>query len=150
MTKPLSLILLSSLFYSLFSTSSLATQDWLINGQPFTTRLVEKDKDLLFTNGIVTRQFRLKPNLCTTAIFTSSLAGNSNSQNLLRAVRPEALITIDGKDYAVGGLLGQPNHAFLKASWLEDMKPDPNGFTFTEYKISEPTARIPLWTPSFP
>lgn len=136
-------ILLTSLALSICLLSTpLCGQDWLINNNTFTTKVVKQGKDLLLTNGIVTRKFRITPNLCTTSISTSALSGISTPQNLVRAVRPEAMLTLDGKTYSVGGLIGQPNHAFLKQQWLENMKADPNGFAFLEYTVTEPKERM--------
>ena len=105
--------------------ASTNAQDWLIDNQSFKTKLVvgKSKKELLLTNGIVTRTFRTVPNLATVAI-----TNKSTSENLIRAVRPEAVVTIDGKEYSVGGLHGQPNQAFLKRKWLDEMKNRCQGF----------------------
>jgi len=43
-------------------------------------------------------------------------------QNELRAVRPEAVLVINGKEYPVGGLEGQPVHNFLTKDFLSGMQ----------------------------
>lgn len=127
----------------IFLQSALASaclpQDWLLQNRDFGAKVVSvpDTQELLLTNGIVTRKFKLNPNLATT-----SLSVVENDANLIRAVRPEARVSIDGKSYAVGGLLGQPNQAFLKSQWLNEMKADPKGFQFHSYKISEPQVRF--------
>ncbi len=51
-----------------------------------------------------------------------------SGEQLIRSVRPEARITINGKDYNVGGLYGQKEHAYFVNSWLKDPKPDDRDF----------------------
>ena len=63
-------------------------------------------------------------------------------QAMLRSVRPEARVTIDGKSFDVGGLVGQPNHAFLLPEWLENMKADPNAMQLIGFEIGKPVERI--------
>ena len=43
---------------------------------------------------------------------------------MLRGVKPEASLTIDGGDGPVGGLTGQPDYAYLQTAWLDRMKAD--------------------------
>ncbi len=40
-------------------------------------------------------------------------------ESMLRAVKPEAKVEIDGMKFDVGGLVGQPDHAYLLDEWLE-------------------------------
>jgi hypothetical protein len=64
-------------------------------------------------------------------------------ETILRAVRPEASLTIDGRRYDVGGLRGQPDQAYLRADWLESMTANPKAFHFKSYEIGLPTAPFP-------
>ena len=43
-------------------------------------------------------------------------------QALLRGVKPEATVTINGIRYEVGGLVGQPDYAYLLPEWLDQMR----------------------------
>ncbi|MGC4089379.1 MAG: hypothetical protein QM756_16120 [Polyangiaceae bacterium] len=61
----------------------------------------------------------------------------SNGQQLLRAVKPEASITIDGKIYNVGGLYGQTENAYLLPEWLDKFKANENDFHLLSYDVSE-------------
>lgn len=65
---------------------------------------------------------------------------------LLRASVPEALIALDNVSYAVGGLLGQTDYAFLNASLLRSMRVDPAAFVYKQHRQSSPTARY-RWAP---
>jgi hypothetical protein len=61
----------------------------------------------------------------------------SNNQQLLRAVKPEATITLDGTDYNVGGLYGQTENAYLIPSWLNTFSAHENDFHFVSYAITD-------------
>lgn len=85
-------------------------KDWLIDGSPYKTEvnLSSDKKQIELTNGLLRRSFSLTPNGATIA-----LDNLMTGQNELRAVRPEAVLVINGKEYPVGGLEGQPVHNFL-------------------------------------
>ncbi|NOG53992.1 MAG: alpha-galactosidase [Planctomycetes bacterium] len=93
--------------------------------------------ELYLDNGLIRRTFRLTPNAATVAL--DNLATN---ETLLRAVRPEAEVTINGTRYAVGGLTGQPNHAYLTDDWLAHMTADPEAMRFVGYEVGRPEARL--------
>src|SRR6478735_4573633 len=60
-----------------------------------------------------------------------------SGQQLLRAVKPEAVLKIDGKDINVGGLYGQKENAYLKPEWVDNFVHHENDFQFVKYTISE-------------
>ena len=80
--------------------SSNQQNDWLINGEKYTSKVIPSadGKDLLITNGLIERQFRITPNFASTGI-KNLVSG----QNYLRAVRPEAQITVNGQKFNIGG-----------------------------------------------
>ncbi|MFA9454178.1 MAG: alpha-galactosidase [Candidatus Aminicenantaceae bacterium] len=114
--------------------------DWLIapSGSQAEVREVPEEKALVLSNGLISRTFRLAPNAATVA-FDNLMTGES----LLRAVRPEARLRIEGRDYAVGGLTGQPNHAYLLPEWMDHMETEPGAFRFVGHVIGETLARFP-------
>lgn len=125
-------------------------KDWLINGSGFVSRVVKPDtgKDLILTNGLIERQFRLVPNLATISI--NNLVTN---HDYLRSIRPEAQITIDGRRYNLGGLTGQPVHSYILPEWLDSLKSEPNSFEYTGYSIRDIQPRFSWkkrleWMPS--
>ena len=71
-------------------------------------------KSVILYNGLVKRSFRVTP-----AVACTDFRNLSNSQQLLRAVSPEAKLTIDGRLYQVGGLEGQTEKAYLLPEWLD-------------------------------
>ncbi len=100
--------------------------------------LTDAGQRLHLDNGLVRRSFLLSPNAAT-----FSLLELSAQRELVRAVRPEARITLDGQDYAVGGLVGQPNHAFLREAWLDELKAAPTAFHYVGHEVGAPRERLP-------
>ncbi|MEI6679005.1 MAG: hypothetical protein WCL21_10390 [Mariniphaga sp.] len=114
--------------------------DWLINGEEYPARVTqsEDEKELIISNGLIERRFRVSPNLATIGI--KNLV---TSQNYLRSVRPEAKITVDGHKFNIGGLTGQPMHSYLLNEWLDSLKSEPNSFEYTGYSINDIRPRFP-------
>lgn len=111
------LLLIISLYIS--STLSSSAQDWLIDGSSYKSKVqtTHEGKRLELTNGLLRRTFLLAPNAATIA-----LDNLMTGQNELRAVRPEALLVINGKEYPVGGLTGQPVNNFLTDEFINNMQ----------------------------
>ena len=61
----------------------------------------------------------------------------SNGQQLIRAVKPEARLTIDGDTYNIGGLYGQKENAYLLRGWIDIFTADKNDFQYQSFVISE-------------
>jgi len=115
------------------------SNDWLVNGKGYTAniQLSENKKDLVLTNGLVKRVFRTNPNLACTGY--ENLV---NGQQLLRAVKPEAVLTIDGKKFNIGGLHGQKENGYLMPEWIDAFTASENDFQFDSYTVSEITPFI--------
>lgn len=116
------------------------TEDWLIRPPTVEARaLVTADGEtLVLANGLVRRDIRLKPGVATVG-----LTNLSSGEALIRAASPEGTITLDGKTFGIGGLLGQPNRAYLLPEWLAALRSDPNAFRFDGIEIGEPKAPFP-------
>ena len=91
--------------------------DWLIKRPSEKAGLFrnEENNELILSNGIISRAFRLHPNAATV-----SLKVLSKQEEHIRAIKPEAIIMLNGFTVNVGGLTGQPNLAFLYPDWLDD------------------------------
>ncbi len=113
--------------------------DWLIDNKPYVARAFrdEAKKELVLENGLVRRVWRLEPNGACVR-FDNLMTG----QSLLRSVRPESRVTINGHNYDVGGLVGQPNHAYLTPEWLQAMTADPASLQLMHVEIGKPQARF--------
>ena len=92
------------------------TGDWLVQ-TPSVKAAVYRSingKDLILSNGLVKRTFRITPNAA--CIDYKNL---SNGQQLIRAVKPEARIVINEKVYDIGGLHGQKENGYLLPEWVD-------------------------------
>lgn len=107
-------------------------EDWLVDPASYkaTADVSADGKSIRLTNGLIERRFVLAPNAATIG-FTNLITGES----ILRGVKPEAIVSIDGKKHSVGGLIGQPNYAFLDSSWIATLANDPLAFQFKSYEI---------------
>jgi hypothetical protein len=105
--------------------------DWLVNKKSMPARLKENkaEKTLTITNGMMQRSFYLAENLVC-----FDYANLISGEQLVRSVRPEARITINGTAYNVGGLYGQKEHAYFVTSWLKELKPDDRDFFYASHE----------------
>ncbi|MEZ5045070.1 MAG: alpha-galactosidase [Saprospiraceae bacterium] len=95
--------------------------DWLLDPSPFKAGVFrgQHPDEITLSNGLIRRTFRLSPNAATIG-FENLI----NGQTILRGVKPEAEISLNGQHYQVGGLLGQTNLAFLKEDWIAALSKD--------------------------
>ncbi len=120
-------------------------QDWLVDPTPYKARIqvLAEGKELLLGNGLIQRRMVLAPNAATVE-FRNLTSG----QSILRGIKPEASVQIDGRTYAVGGLTGQPNYAFLDPAWIPNLKNDPGAFQYEGYEIREKLSERMAWKPT--
>lgn len=113
----------------------ILSNDWLVNLTHESARIARHGvNEISLENGLIRRTFRLSPNAATVAL-DNLMTGES----MLRAVKPEAVVVIDGQEWPVGGLTGQPNLAFLRQDWLDAMASDPRAFQLSEITEGLPT-----------
>ncbi|MGG7664382.1 alpha-galactosidase [Dyadobacter sp. BHUBP1] len=110
-----------------------APGDWLINAGTAQARIDQSanGSDVVMSNGLVRRVFRLKPDLA--CIEYKNL---TNGQQLLRAVKPEARVVLNGVAYNVGGLYGQKENAYLLPQWIDQLRVSDSAFHYVDFKIS--------------
>ncbi len=113
--------------------------DWLVSTVAEPARVVRHDTrhEIELTNGLISRVWRISPDAATVA-----LDNLVTGQSLIRGVKPEAIIEIDGVRHPVGGLAGQPDYAYLRREWLDSMTADPSAFHFTGASSGRATARF--------
>ncbi|NND33426.1 MAG: alpha-galactosidase [Saprospiraceae bacterium] len=111
------------------------TTDWLLDDRSYKAEIKQEAEDIILSNGLVSRTFRLNPNLATIA-FENLVSGES----VIRGIKPEAEVTLNHVTYPVGGLVGQPNYAFLVKEWIEQMTSDSDAFRFISYETGVPAA----------
>jgi hypothetical protein len=132
--------IIGAAFLSGMALSAAERPDWLLDVTSFQAQIKtsEERHEVTLDNGLVRRVFRLSPNAATVA-FDNLMTGES----VLRAVRPEALVELEGIQYDVGGLSGQPVQNFLKPAWLEQLVANPAAFKFKTYRTGRTEARFP-------
>ena len=137
--KALSIYLLVLGLAGPFTTRAAARVDWLLDPSPFKAQVARSadGREVVLDNGLVRRVIRLVPNAATVA-FENLMTGES----IIRAVRPEASVVLDGVRYEVGGLRGQPLQSFLKPAWLETLEANTNAFQFASLKTGQTEARF--------
>lgn len=117
--------------------------DWLLDGSPYKAKVnaSQDGREVTLENGLVRRVFRLAPNAATVS-FENLMTG----EQFLRAVRPEGIVELDGAEYEIGGLRGQPVQNFLKPAWVDQLEANPTAFQFVGYKVGRTKARF-AWQP---
>lgn len=115
--------------------------DWLV--QPVTTKAGAytnaAGNEVILYNGLVKRKFALRQNLVCT-----EYRNMRNGQQLLRAVSPEAELTINGQQYAVGGLRGQREKAYLLPQWIDSLQSGQADFIYEKTETA-PLTNIVHW-----
>ncbi len=113
--------------------------DWLIDASSYRAQVVTNTdgREIKLSNGLLARTFRLAPNAATVGL-DNLIAGEA----LLRGVKPEAILDMDGVRYEIGGLKGQPNYAFLRPKWTEQLRADPAAFRFVGLEVGQPKERF--------
>jgi len=111
--------------------------DWLLNSSPFKAGVFRGGgpEEVVLQNGLLRRTFKLAPNAATVG-----LDNLMTGQPMLRAVEPKATVTIDGQEFKVGGLRGQPDRAYLLPEWTAKLTNDPGAFQFVGFTEGKPAA----------
>jgi len=114
--------------------------DWLIDSAGYQAAVyrTETPNEIAISNGLITRVFRIAPNGATVG-FDNLMTGES----VIRGVKPEARVSLDGKTFDIGGLKGQKNYAYLLPEWIDDLSGDPRAFQFTGLRVGKTEARFP-------
>lgn len=125
---------LKSLPVANYSTTAKCEDDWLINADRFKAGVWagEDGKSILISNGLVSRVFRITPNLATI-----NIVNQMSNESMLRAVSSEGELTINGIRWHLGGLDGQPERGYLKSEWIEQMTPKSHSFIVEDFEIRD-------------
>jgi len=126
------------LFAATCSADRNQKADWLSDGSAFKASVDEKNGFLTLANGLVSRTISLSPDGATTG-FLNLMNGNE----LIRAIKPEAEVVINGDTLNIGGLTGQPVKNYLDLSWVPDLKADSlSPFRLSGYRTVEIAPRF--------
>jgi hypothetical protein len=107
------------------------TTDWLIDNSGHQAYVQEQNGQLTLSNGLLSRSFMVTPNVICT-----DYRNLSNGEQLLRAVKAEARLTINGQDYNIGGAYGQKQNAYLMPAWLKNLKAGETDFKYVSHEIT--------------
>lgn len=132
MLKSRGIILIAALLLScrVFSQTDPRT-DWLVTPVKQKAHIYVNAKEIELNNGLVKRVFRIKPNVA--CIDYENL---SNHQQLLRAIKPEGSVEINGRRYNIGGLYGQTENAYLQADSIDKYKEHEADLHYIAYSIT--------------
>ena len=113
--------------------------DWLVTSvqEPVTVKERLRGRQIILSNGLISRTFRLSPNAATVG-YNNLMTGES----IIRGVKPEAIVVLDGQKYEVGGLHGQVEYGYLLDEWVDSMRSDPNAFVFKHYEVGKTKERF--------
>ncbi|MDP9078233.1 MAG: alpha-galactosidase [Bacteroidota bacterium] len=123
-------------------------QDWLVNPVAIKAGVFKTadGRDIVLYNGLLKRVFRIAPNTACT-----DYTNLSTGRQLLRAIREEARLIINGKSYNVGGLKGQKEKAYLLPEWVDSFTADPEDFAYVSYEVKPITPQLAYkstnWSP---
>lgn len=100
-------------------------------------------------NGLLSRRFVLQPAFGTLDYVLNATTERGGEQSMLRVIRPEGRITLDGVEYNIGGLVQKQTpptifHAYLNRSSLE-LEANRSAFQFKSYRVDIPQAPF-KWT----
>ncbi len=115
------------------SLNNLYASDWLVKRPTVKASVYQsgRGRNIILYNGLVKRVFRIGSNLACI-----DYKNMINGQQLLRAIKPEARLMINGNTYDVGGLVGQKENAYLLPEWLEDLRAGEEDFRFVGFYVS--------------
>lgn len=111
----------------------VADYDWLITPQKAQAGVYQatQGKEIVLSNGLVARTFRILPNLATV-----DMVNQMNGERLLRTVGSEGMLTIDGNVWSLGGLQGEPERGYTRSEWLDQLRPMPNSFLVEDFAVT--------------
>lgn len=114
------------------AASTKTAFDWLLTPEKSKAGIYASadGKSIIVANPMVSRTFRIFPNLATT-----DLINRMTGERMLRAVSSEGSIQIDGKRREIGGLTGQPERGYTKEEWIETMTTIPESFLVEDFEI---------------
>lgn len=115
-------------------------KDWLIEKlvQEASVCRIEGSHDIVLTNGLISKTFRLTPNVCSIG-----LENHTSGESVLRALRPEARVQLDGDNYNIGGLVYSGNQSYLQEEFLAELGYDPKSFHLIGLEAGKTKERFP-------
>ena len=134
MTKQPILVMITTLFVVLMASGEAIGADWLLRQikEPVEIKKRLDGREIVLSNGLISRTFRLIPNAATVA-YDNLMTGES----IIRGIKPEAIVELDGQKYEVGGLQGQLEYAYLQAGTIDSLSSNPDAFQFEDFELGD-------------
>ena len=103
-------------------STETSVDDFLLAGDDMFRARAFRTSDgtsFVLDNGLIRRTWRLAADnrVAACVAFDNLMTGHS----MLRSVRPELTLRIEGRNYQIGGFSGQKNHAYLTLEWIDEM-----------------------------
>ena len=115
--------------------------DWLVKQVDCKARIYRgsNSQEIVLDNGLIRRTFLLMPNAATVG-FDNLMTGEA----VLRGIKPEAKVRINGTEFMVGGLQGQVEYAYLKPEWIDSLRLSiiPGSFQFVGFETAQTKERF--------
>ncbi len=113
-------------------------EDWLVKEIDQKTAFYKTERnELVISNGLISRLFVIDRGGATIG-----LDNLMSGENLLRSVKPEAIVEINNIVLPVGGLLGQPIHNFLSEDWIPGLQENPDAMKLKHFTTDSTKARF--------
>jgi hypothetical protein len=134
MTKQSIIGVITVIFVVSMAAGRAIGADWLVTQIKEPIKIEERldGREIDLSNGLVRRTFRLRPNAATVA-FDNLMTGES----IIRGIKPEAIVELDGYKYEVGGLQGQLEYAYLQAGAIDSLSNNPDAFQFRDFELGD-------------
>ena len=134
MTNEPILVMVTIIFVILMSSGDAIGSDWLVRQikEPVEIEKRLDGREIVLSNGLISRTFRLRPNAATVA-YDNLMTGES----VIRGIKPEAIVELDGQKYEVGGLQGQLEYAYLQAGTIDSMGSNLDAFQFSDFELGD-------------
>jgi hypothetical protein len=106
-------------------------KDWLVQNDVFKANILQSSngKEIYLYNGLLKRKFVIAGSSVACTDYNNLI----NGQQILRAINAESKVTINGIEYAVGGLKGQTEKAYLLPAWIDTLKSLDDRFVYSSY-----------------
>ena len=127
-------------FIILLGSSGAKFPDWLTTkiGIKSKLRVIDNGNIIQLSNGLISRSFSLQPGFATIDYYS-----HEKKSSLIRAIQPEANVTINNVNYLIGGFLTPGmSRAYLNRTALSETAiPNLLSFQFIGYETKEITPR---------
>jgi len=126
--------LITIVFIILIASGDTIGSDWLVRQikEPVIIKKRLGGREIVLSNSLISRTFRLSPNAATVA-YDNLMTG----EFIIRGIKPEAIVVLNGQKYEVGGLQGQLEYAYLQAGTIDSLSGNRDAFQFKDFELGD-------------